>query len=295
MGFEWIQPFDNAFLSAVQGVNAPWLDTAMNLVTHLGDLRVWMLIAALIYWRGRENDSFFLMNSLLLSVVTGNLLKNTFARPRPSTEIFRNVAANELSTFSFPSGHATTIGAAYGYLSRIVAKKLKILFAVAVIVAAYSRIYLGVHFLSDVLVGLLLGFAIGKVNFHLQKTWSNRHFRLTRLGDEIALVIVIFFAVVALFLIHTPALAGSMLGFYAGFFAWKERKKPSEILRGKRLLVKCAIGFVGVLAILQVFPHTYEGISPLGPLAYVVYFVGGFWISFLWPWIFEKALKRPRQ
>ncbi|MEI7452065.1 MAG: phosphatase PAP2 family protein [Candidatus Falkowbacteria bacterium] len=82
-----------------------------------------------------------------------------FHRPRPSLAVLAE------TDFSFPSGHATIAVALYGYLAYLLIKTLapkykNLISASAVLLAAligFSRIYLGVHFLSDVLVGYLIG------------------------------------------------------------------------------------------------------------------------------------------
>lgn len=88
-------------------------------------------------------------------------LKLVFHRPRPE------LAFIHLDTYSFPSGHAAGSAAVYTLLAVLVAKRLglggRILVGVATValllVIAFSRLYLGAHYLSDVLAGLSLGLA----------------------------------------------------------------------------------------------------------------------------------------
>lgn len=101
----------------------------------------------------------------LLAVVSGgglfNLIgKSVLHRERPETALYSE------STFSFPSGHSTVAVAFFGFIIYILMRgglklkyKIGILFfgAVLILLVGLSRLYLGVHFLSDVLGGYLLG------------------------------------------------------------------------------------------------------------------------------------------
>jgi undecaprenyl-diphosphatase len=88
------------------------------------------------------------------------ILKNTVVRQRPE------MAAIIEQSFSFPSGHATIAVALYGFLAYILfrlykTRKIKIITCVAVVflvlLIGVSRLYLGVHYVSDVLAGYLVG------------------------------------------------------------------------------------------------------------------------------------------
>jgi undecaprenyl-diphosphatase len=134
-------------------------------ITLLANTKVILSVAMLLV------VTFFLWNKRefvipLLVTVTGSLLFNllgkvAFHRQRPA-----GVGVYAEMSFSFPSGHSTIAAALYGfaiyYLWRQATTwgmRLNILFAGMFFVAAigFSRLYLGVHFLSDVLGGILLG------------------------------------------------------------------------------------------------------------------------------------------
>jgi undecaprenyl-diphosphatase len=87
------------------------------------------------------------------------LLKYTIHRPRPSEDyrLIKTIIENDPS---FPSSHATVFFAIAALLSFIYPKHKYWLFAVATILA-FTRLYLGLHFLSDLVAGAITGFLVG--------------------------------------------------------------------------------------------------------------------------------------
>jgi membrane-associated phospholipid phosphatase len=136
-------------------------------VTFLGNfvtLLAVTLVAAIVLWRRRERvAAAFVVLALAGAQLLSNGLKLVFQRERP---FFPDPLATA-STFSFPSGHALVSLAVYGAIALVLARHFStrrqaLLFgAVAVLVLAigFSRLYLGVHFLSDVLAGYAAGIA----------------------------------------------------------------------------------------------------------------------------------------
>lgn len=123
------------------------------------------LTATAAFYFGRRDrlDSTYLVASFLGAEAVNLVLKLAFARARPELDHpFVN-----LHTYSFPSGHATVSVAVYGALALLLARRISSWRARALIVAAtalmvgligFSRLYLGAHFLSDVLAGFDAGF-----------------------------------------------------------------------------------------------------------------------------------------
>jgi membrane-associated phospholipid phosphatase len=137
-------------------------------ITRLGNfttLTAVTLVAVVIFWRRRERiDAAFVALAALGAQVLSTGMKLSFRRDRP---FFPDPLATE-STFSFPSGHALVSLAVYGSIALVLARRLTsrgkralLLGATALLVIAigFSRLYLGVHFLSDVLAGYAAGVA----------------------------------------------------------------------------------------------------------------------------------------
>src|SRR5215207_434584 len=155
--------FDRAVLLWIHSTFPGWLDEPMRLVTALGYywvvLPLLAVVAALLYRRGWRLSAVLLLVSIAGSAVLTTVLKGVFRRARP--ELFDS--GYHASFYSFPSGHATVAVGFYGMLTLILAYRLrgKARWAVAVsgvivvLSIGFSRLYLGVHFPTDVLAGYL--------------------------------------------------------------------------------------------------------------------------------------------
>jgi membrane-associated phospholipid phosphatase len=144
------------------------LTDVFRAITTLGNfvtLFVVTVIAVAVLWRRRERtDGVFVAFAFLGAQVLSSGMKLGFRRERP---FFPDPLATE-STFSFPSGHALVSLAVYGSIALVLARRLRrrgdrlVLFGATgllVLAIGFSRLYLGVHFLSDVLAGFAAGAA----------------------------------------------------------------------------------------------------------------------------------------
>jgi membrane-associated phospholipid phosphatase len=147
----------------------PSATTAFTAVTMLGSTQVLAVVAATaaayLVRRGRGRDAALVVGALVGAQLLTWILKAAFERPRPS---FDDPVATA-GWFSFPSGHALSSIVLYGALAYVFADAVRsrrarasALAGVAVLVAAigFSRLYLGVHYLSDVLAGYSAGLAL---------------------------------------------------------------------------------------------------------------------------------------
>ncbi len=156
--------FEIGLLDAVQNIRTPFGDWFMPLVTKLGDGGIFWIIAtvALLIFPRTRRLGFACAVALVIDVALCNgLIKNLVARTRPyvvNPDIVLLIP--KPGEFSFPSGHAaasfTFVGALYFSKSR-----LWIPSCVLAAVVAFSRIYLYVHYPTDILGGMVFGVLFG--------------------------------------------------------------------------------------------------------------------------------------
>lgn len=159
------QVFDTWVLSAVQTLQAPWLTPLMVLITDIGDPTVLVSICAVLslalFLRGRRSESMTVAIAAFGALGLNLLLKQLFERSRP--ELWSRTV--EVKFYSFPSGHAMLSIVIYGLLGYLLARRYPrqrgwVIAATSllIILIGFSRLYLGVHWLTDVIAGYAAGF-----------------------------------------------------------------------------------------------------------------------------------------
>jgi len=154
--------FDRAVLVWIHDHFPDWLEGPMRLVTALGYYWVvlpLLTVAVLFFLKGWRLSAVLLLVSTAGGVFLTTVLKAVFQRARPGLVDSGYTA----SFYSFPSGHATVAVGFYGALTLILAYRLRGLarWTVAtggvllVLLIGFSRLYLGVHYPTDVLAGFL--------------------------------------------------------------------------------------------------------------------------------------------
>lgn len=146
-------------------VRNPVLDPVMVFITTLGDKGMIWIAATILLLIPKKTRKIGIMSALALLgslFVNNELIKNLVRRPRPF------LTFTELTTviprpgqFSFPSGHSSASFAAAVVFYRNLPKKYGVLAIVLAALIAFSRLYVGVHYPTDVLAGALVGAALG--------------------------------------------------------------------------------------------------------------------------------------
>ena len=152
---------DKAAINFVLSIRNDFLTNFFKIITKLCNGTYLLIITAilLIIFRDRK-ESILIPINLGVSVLLNQVFKSIIRRPRPEYKLIKQ------GGYSFPSGHAMLAVAFYGLLlylvNRHVKKKalriiLSTLLIILMILIGFSRIYLGVHYLSDVIAGYSLG------------------------------------------------------------------------------------------------------------------------------------------
>jgi membrane-associated phospholipid phosphatase len=157
--------FDKTFLLWIHQFDSPSIDAVMLTITRLGDPEFVVVVVAvslaILWWQRYRQEAKIFVIACLGAFILNTGLKLVFTKPRPK---LWNYLIPETS-FSFPSGHALGSLVLYGLIAYLLAtnypKYSKIIYSLAVILIAaigLSRLYLGVHWPTDIIAGYGVGF-----------------------------------------------------------------------------------------------------------------------------------------
>ncbi len=159
--------FDMAASAWIRSIDLPGLAPAARVATNIGGFWSMTLLtalaAAVLYLRGRRTSALTLVLSVLSGTAFGAVLKVLVARVRPALDVARIPIPD---TYSFPSGHALASVIFFGSVAFLIVIHEKRLYRAVIafvtcalisLAISLSRVYLGVHFLGDVVGAWLLG------------------------------------------------------------------------------------------------------------------------------------------
>lgn len=262
------------------------MDAFAYIVTSLGSELFYTITLPIIYWVWSKRTGYRLGVIFLLSMWLNSALKYALAIPRPSpTETVRVIHPETGGGYAFPSGHAQSSTTFWGYLASEVKKKWFWLVAFLVVVlVSLSRIYLNVHWPSDVAGGIGIGAALVVLGtFGSQMLERLRLPVYTRIAGAIGVPLILYW------IHHTEdvyMLVGLLMGLPIGrvleemLVDWDERGpffvQVAKVLLGMAGFLVVRVGLKAVL-------------PDLGLMHVLRYAVAGIWVSFGAPWAF-KAL-----
>ncbi|WP_096201790.1 phosphatase PAP2 family protein [Bacillus sp. FJAT-45350] len=265
----------------------PFLDPIAAVLTFLGNEEFYFIILPLIYWCVSKSIGFRLFYIFIFSIYINSLLKISFAVTRPigvegvnSLFVSSAEVGSHFPHDSFPSGHAQGSATLWGYLAYISRSTVFITFAGSLILLiSLSRLYTGVHWPSDIIVGLGLGLAIILISIYVTKFLSS-------ISIGLQWVLAIIFPILLVFLFPAEEgykYAGLLLGAGIGYLLEgkfvKMEISSSLTRKGFALL----IGLGGMFAI-QI------GLKVIFPEAFIYDFIRygfiGLWGLFVAPLLF---------
>jgi len=220
--------------TAVSNAVPDFLVPVLVVLTHFGDPAVVLAAAPIVYWFGAPRLLSSRDAARVLAVTVGALalvvvLKHWFAAARPPPAVARIVTDG----YGFPSGHATGSAAFYGSLAAVAYPwTRRTRFTVAGVVVggvAATRLLLGVHYLVDVLAGVLVGSAYAWVALRASRT---------DVRNALALAVVVGVAALA---IAWTVDAGATTGIAAGALAAWTRTDGTWNPLSRRYVVVLAV------------------------------------------------------
>ena len=153
--------FEIPFLQALAQLRTPFLNFLFEAITVLGEELIILGILVVLYFAVDKQFALRLFYFTITSTCVNNTLKNIARIPRPFTRGVTPLRQETATGYSFPSGHTQSFSAWSTTLAlRFKRLWFSVLVGVLIVLVAFSRLYLGVHYPSDVTVAVLLGVGI---------------------------------------------------------------------------------------------------------------------------------------
>ena len=297
-------------LYALQGLRTPFLDWLMLALTYLGDEAILIAVGAFLFWCVDKKWGYRVFGVALTALDVTILLKGVFAIPRPWVRDSRlspvKGAAGTAEDYSFPSGHSTMAGAAYGSLCAGSRGALRWLWLLVALVVVFTRLYLGVHTPTDVTVGLAIGLAAAFGLTALVRRCESdpaKLFRLDVAATAFALAAAVFLtlkddvsALDATSLACREAVlkeAYTTLGALLGLTVGRQLETRSIRFDEKGTvpgqLLKLVLGIAGVMALRVLLKPLLALVLPGSPVAHTIrYFFIVLFVIGVWPLTFRR-------
>jgi membrane-associated phospholipid phosphatase len=240
---EWMQSWQNGFF-----------DVFFNFISFLGEEYVYIVLLSILYFAVDKKLGEYVGFSLFLTGILNTVIKGFVRAERPYQKYpdrVTNLRPESSGGYSFPSGH-TQMFTTFSFGVAFYIKRYGLFLAASIlsILMAMSRMYLGVHFLEDVLTSIVLGIAVAYGGYLLfQKIGSN-----DALLQRIYLGILVVFLPFVVFMNNNDLFKtyGLMVGFTVGMYLEKRFvqftmdlvwwKKAIRVVGGLTLMILTMVG-----------------------------------------------------
>ena len=295
--------------------NYPQLVGVMALITSMGEELFYLAALPAVYWSIDKRLGRQLGYVFLLSAAINNVAKNLARQPRPFW-LDPSVRLRDAESYGLPSGHAQHATAVYLLLAAWVRRGWVWPLALGfILLMSLSRIYLGVHFIQDVIVGFILGLVVLGLFLFWQRAFAERFSR--RILGRRLLIMIVIPAALALVYVGVLLLLGApnmdvpwaefvpaaeltahedvvstragLLGFGVGMILESSRVRFRADGPIWQRIVRYALGIavaLGIWSLREVLPTDPEWVAL--PLRFLRYLLLLLWVTYFAPWVFVK-------
>lgn len=285
-----------------------WLDSLLRVLSIYGNSRHHLLIAAVVFWTGYTRVGGRLAMGTLISTIAFAACRQFFASPRPywnHPDLFHGLTEK---AYGMPSGHTQNAALFWGLLAYSLKSRWFCLAAgILVIATGISRLYLGLHYPSQVAIGLATGLLLLLLFIALEQTVINFFRRLPPWKRVVLTTVITLLPLVFILLAREVFGVGSGNGSALPY---------SQLMRFNGLLTGCAIGLVlssvstpsvhlfitralpGAISviILWKFMPELNDLKTSPKLYYsarlLEFMLLSLWVTLVWPWLHKCLFSR---
>ncbi|MGB9749899.1 MAG: phosphatase PAP2 family protein [Caldisericia bacterium] len=267
--------FGYTILNFFVSIRNEFLNKLFILITDLGSLEFYLILISFLFFIFDDRKTIKILFLLMISYLINSLLKNIFKFPRPDENIVKPVYKESGGGYGFPSGHSQNSLVLWLGLFYIFKKNyLKIVSIILIILISISRLYLGLHFLFDVLGGILIGLIILFLYFNCIDRFFEKFFYL-----NLKKILLISFSliIISLFIKEYSFILISLSGILIGINLSKEFNQT--YLNMKKIVLRIFVGYPVIFILIYIIKITNFNF---------IYFFLGLWVTYLSRLIFKK-------
>lgn len=269
-------------LKYVQSFSNETLDSFFEIITMLGEEWFFIILFAIFFWCFNKSFGYKLAFICLTSAAINTIIKEIVKLPRPiGYEGIKSIRVETAEGYSFPSGHTQQSSSLFATLMIEFKKKwLYFIGALGILLVGFSRMYLGVHWPSDVIGGLIIGILWTMIAIKIFD-WSKDRGNPMLLGVFVIpmIILMLFFQTATYYKV-----VGTLLTLWIGYII--DEKDFSFVTKAVwwKQILKLVIGFLGLILI-KVY------VKKLLPLTiysdFLRYALMGIWMTVISPIIYR--------
>ena len=270
----------------LQTLSCPVVDNIFIIITLFGEEFFYTLVLCIIFWCMDKKLGYKLGFSLFFSMTINGAVKELLNVKRPiGLDGITSLRVETATGMSFPSGHTQSTTTFWTSLMVNFKKRwLYIIGTLLIILVGISRLYLGVHWPSDVIGAIIIGVVCVFIsNIIIEFTLKKNNY--------IPLIIIALLSVIGLLVFHSTdyiKIVGLMVGFICGMIIEQQWVKFDVKASLKQNIAKVLFGLL-IVVVIKVFFKTILPASDLGDL--IRYSLIGLWVIAGAPYCFKKFIK----
>ena len=283
--------FEIEFLKWLEGFRTDFLNILFQIITILGEETLMVLVVVTLWFAIDKKLAQKMLFVTITSLSVNGVVKNFAKIPRPFTKGVSCVRADTATGYSFPSGHTQGF-ATWSTLFVLKYKKawIGIIASVLIALVGFSRLYLGAHYPSDVVVGILLGVGIAILgNILFEKVKDTKKLYLAIVIAFLPFVVYFMFDAVSLYadFYKTFGMLGGLT--LVAFLDEKGEELSYDVAWWKKVL-RIVIGVILAFALKEGIKalNVFEIVQVSLMFDAIRYFIVVFAVGFLCPLLFKK-------
>jgi membrane-associated phospholipid phosphatase len=290
--------FGTGAIETLQSVLSPTLDLLFIFFTLLGEQYIYMFLIAITYWCFNKRAGMQISYILLLGAYLNYWLKMSFKIDRPPSE-YRIILKDDVS-YGFPSGHSQSAVTFWGWAGLKIRKAwAHTIFFALISLIGLSRIYLGVHYVGDVLGGILAGAVLILAYKAVPHFESKLGSIPSWLRDYLTPLISVLLFGLSLAVFpdvargNSALICGTLFGLSVGFSLESKRVNISVNVNRWTKVIRSVVGLVTVfgLSLIISFVLNFLSLDALVYIEFLNHALVAFSVTFVTPLLFKFIKK----